>query len=168
MSLFKAYNNGDLLSFQKRKEVAIAYFFPIKELAVQFLNEDGICIWSCQQSSNCSLYWHEKSHPFFQPPKATGRLFVLIRHLPLLDNITGKVISLQHCSSRNRKTLHHIVHILKFLAWLSKIIEQNAPKLVSQWSVIQILRDQDLSKEICVDIRNLRNEIYQDWLIVAK
>ena len=44
MSLFKAYNNGDLLSFEKRKEVAIAYFFSIKELDGQFLNEDGICI----------------------------------------------------------------------------------------------------------------------------
>lgn len=109
-----------------------------------------------------------KVPPLFSAPEGNGKVIRVIRHLPLLDNIIGKLISLQHCSSRNRKTLHQIVHILKFLAWLSTIIKQNAPKLVSQWSVIQILRDQDLSKEICVDIRNLRNEIYQDNLIVAK
>ena len=66
-----------------------------------------------------------------------------------------ELISLEHCSSRNRKILRHIVHTLKFLAWLSRLIKHNAPKLVAQALLQQLRSDHDLSKVICIDVLTL-------------
>ena len=64
-----------------------------------------------------------------------------------------ELISLQHCSSRNRKILHRKVHTLKFLAWLSIMIKHITPKLVAQAGLQKLISYHDLSKVICIDVR---------------
>jgi len=48
------------------------------------------------------------------------------RFLVFWITLTAKLISLEHCSSRNRKILRHIAHTLNFLAWLSRIIRDKS------------------------------------------
>ncbi len=74
-----------------------------------------------------------------------------------LNNSEGELISLEHCSIRNRKILRHIVHTLKFLAWLSRIVKHNTPKLVAQACLQQLRSDHDLSKVFCVEENNNNN-----------
>ena len=80
-------------------------------------------------------------------------LFIFIQTFYLFwITVQGELISLEHCSSRNRRILRQIVHTLKSLAWLSRIIKRKTPKLVSQARLQQLWSDHELSKIICVEV----------------
>lgn len=151
-------NHEMLLSlYQKRRGLRLLTFFDVEELVVA--PEDGIGVFDLASKREPEVTINLKCLSLFFHIECSWLLCYscVIRHFTFFwITVQVELISLEHCSSRNRKILRHIVHTLKFLAWLSRLIKHNAPKLVAQARLQQLWSDHDLSKVICVDVRNER------------
>ena len=141
--------------YQKRKGVAIANLFRCQG-TTNNSRRWHMPMWSCQQKRDSGHHQFEMSHPFFHIECNWICYSCLSDILPFLNNTAGMLISLEHCSSRNRKILRHIVHTLKFLAWLSRIIKHKTPKLVAQAGLQKLRSAHDLSKVICAVVSHKR------------
>lgn len=150
-------NHEMLLSlYQKRRGLRLLTFFDVEELVVA--PEDGIGVFDLASKREPEVTINLKCLSLFFHIECSWLLLLcyscFTRHFTFFwITVQVELISLEHCSSRNRKILRHIVHTLKFLAWLSRLIKHNAPKLVAQARWQQLLSDHDLSTLFLVLIK---------------
>lgn len=133
ISLFMANHQMLLSLYQKRKGVAIAKLLQCQRTSSSSPRMAFVCDLASEREPvvNSNL----KCLILFSHRKELNILCYscFIRHFTFFwITVEVELISLRHCSSRNRKILRHIVHTLKFLAWLSRIIKHRSPKLVAQ------------------------------------
>ena len=131
ISPFMANHEMFLSVYQKRKGVAIANLFWRRGITSSFLRRQ-MSVWSCQQTRAGSRHQLEMPQAFSHIKCTEYVIHIYQIFYIFWITVPVELISLQHYSSRNRKILRHIVHILKFLASLSRIIKHQTPKLVTQ------------------------------------
>ena len=140
---------------KKERGVAIAKLFRCQR-TTNSSRRRHMLMWSCQQKRASSHHQLEISQPFSHI-ECNWICYSCLSDIYLFW-ITAQVelISLEHCSSRNRKILRHIVHTLKFLAWLLRMNKHKTPKLVAQDGLQKLRSAHDLSKVICVVVSHKR------------
>ena len=141
--------------YQKRKGVAIANLFRCQG-TTNNSQRWHMPMWSCQQNRDSGHHQFEMTHPFSTSNATEYVIHVYQTFYLFWITLQVELISLEHCSSRNRKILRHIVHTLKFLAWLSRIIKHKTPKLVAQAGLQKLRSAHDLSKVICAVVNHKR------------
>ena len=121
----------NILIPKKKGGLRLLTFFYVKESAV--IPKDGKCTWSCLHKI-ASSHRELGMSQLFLTSNAT-EYAIHFYQIYCLFGITVQVelSSFQHCSSHNRKILRHMVHILKFLAWLSRLIKQETLPSERQW-----------------------------------
>ena len=139
---------------KKERGLRLLTFFDLEESAV--VPEHGICVCYLASKIEPLVTTNLKCLNLFLHRIQLNISCMFIKRFNFLKTVQVELISLQHCSSRNRKILHHIVHILRFLAWLSGVIKHITHKLVAQADLQKLRSHHDLSKVICVDVTNKR------------
>jgi hypothetical protein len=99
---------------KKEKGLRLLTFFDLEESAV--VPEHGICVCYLACKIEPLVTTNLKCLNLFLHRIQLNISCMFIKRFIFLKTVQVELISLQHCSSRNRKILHHIVHILRFLA----------------------------------------------------